>query len=186
MTAPTQILSHHRNRNVGVAIVVVAFAMLGLAYASVPLYDLFCRVTGYGGTTSISSAAPGVIAGGIERSVQFNAHTNPDLPWRFSPPREAVRLKPGEETIIYYTATNFSSRTTTGTATFNVTPFKAGPYFMKIDCFCFVEQTLKSGESVQMPVVFYLDPEIDHDANTIEVPEITLSYTFFAVENGKG
>ena len=114
----------------------------------------------------------------VPREVSFNAHVVPGLKWKFEAPK-GVSLKPGEETTILYRATNLSDQATTGTSTFNVTPNKIGPYFMKIDCFCFIEQTLQPGESVDMPVVFYLDPEIDTDINTAETPEITLSYTFF-------
>ena len=174
---------HYRNKRMMVFIMGLVMGMVGLAYASVPLYQLFCKVTGYGGTTQESLAAPGAAAGAIIRDVRFNASTMPDLKWHFAGPEKPVSVAPGEEVLIHYTATNISDVPTTGTSTFNVTPFKAGSYFMKIDCFCFEEQTLQPGETVKMPVVFYLDPDIDQDINTQEVPEITLSYTFFAVEN---
>ena len=166
-----------------VVIMGIVIGMVGLAYASVPLYQLFCQVTGYGGTTQQSLEAPGAATGAIIRDVRFNATVQPDLKWHFKGPDKPVSVAPGEEVLIHYTATNLSDVATTGTSTFNVTPFKAGSYFMKIDCFCFEEQTLQPGETVEMPVLFYLDPEIDSDINTQEVPEITLSYTFFAVEN---
>lgn len=175
---------HYRNKRMMVFIMGLVMGMVGLAYASVPLYQLFCKVTGYGGTTQVSLEAPGGAAGAIVRDVRFNASTMPDLKWHFAGPQTPVSVMPGEEVLIHYTATNLSDVPTTGTSTFNVTPFKAGSYFMKIDCFCFEEQTLQPGETVKMPVVFYLDPDIDQDINTQEVPEITLSYTFFAVENG--
>jgi cytochrome c oxidase assembly protein subunit 11 len=177
------VMTSHRNRRMMIGIMGLVFAMVGLAFASVPLYQLFCQVTGYGGTTQVSIQAPGSSAGAILREVRFNAHTQPDLKWQFSGPQKPVQVAPGEEVMIHYTATNLGDTPSTGTSTFNVTPFKAGPYFMKIDCFCFEEQTLQPGETVSMPVVFYIDPEIDEDSNTQEIPEITLSYTFFAVEN---
>jgi cytochrome c oxidase assembly protein subunit 11 len=176
-------ITHNRNKRMMIAIMGLVIGMVGLAYASVPLYQLFCQVTGYGGTTQQSLEAPGASAQAIIRNVRFNAATQPDLKWHFKGPDKPVSVAPGEEVLIYYTATNMANVPTTGTSTFNVTPFKAGSYFMKIDCFCFEEQTLQPGETVKMPVVFYLDPDIDKDVNTTEVPEITLSYTFFAVEN---
>jgi len=185
--APTiyEVSLHQKNRRVGIIAAVVVAGMVGLAYASVPLYKLFCQVTGFGGTTQVSDAAPGASAGASIREVRFNGHVVPGLDWRFSPPAEPVRLRPGEEIRVIYTATNLSDKPTTGTSTFNVTPNKIGPYFMKIDCFCFVEQTLEPGQSVEMPVLFYLDPEIDDDINTRATPEITLSYTFFPVNTDR-
>jgi len=174
-----------KNRRLMLIITAVVVAMVGLSYASVPLYRIFCQVTGFGGTTQVSDAAPGASLNAVPREVAFNAHVVPGLKWKFEAP-QGVSLKPGEETTILYRATNLSDQATTGTSTFNVTPNKIGPYFMKIDCFCFIEQTLQPGESVDMPVVFYLDPEIDADINTAETPEITLSYTFFPVEKDGG
>lgn len=176
-------MTQNRNKRMIIAIMGLVMGMVGLAYASVPLYQLFCQVTGYGGTTQQSLEAPGASAHAIIRDVRFNAAIQPDLKWHFKGPDKPISVAPGEEVLIYYTATNLADVPTTGTSTFNVTPFKAGSYFMKIDCFCFEEQTLQPGETVEMPVLFYLDPDIDKDVNTTEVPEITLSYTFFAVEN---
>ena len=174
-----------KNRRLMLIITAVVVAMVGLSYASVPLYRIFCQVTGFGGTTQVSDVAPGASFDAVPREVAFNAHVVPGLKWKFEAP-QGVSLKPGEETTILYRATNLSDQATTGTSTFNVTPNKIGPYFMKIDCFCFIEQTLQPGESVDMPVVFYLDPEIDTDINTAETPEITLSYTFFPVSKDGG
>lgn len=184
MAATVQSLDH-KNRKLMMIITAVVVGMVGLAYASVPLYRIFCQVTGFGGTTQVGEAAPGATLGASIRQVGFNGHVVPGLPWSFEAP-EKVNLKPGEETTVLYRATNLGDVPTTGTSTFNVTPNKIGPYFMKIDCFCFIEQTLQPGESVDMPVVFYLDPEIDTDINTAETPEITLSYTFFPVEKDGG
>ena len=175
-----------KNRRVGLIALAVVAAMVGLAYASVPLYQLFCRVTGFGGTTQVSVSAPGAAAGAIMRQVAFNSHVSPESKWHVAPPKNASDVLPGDEITINYVATNISDQPITGTSSYNVTPNKIGPYFMKIECFCFTEQTLQPGESVEMPVIFYLDPEIDQDINTKATPEITLSYTFFAVNKDGG
>jgi cytochrome c oxidase assembly protein subunit 11 len=167
------------------AVAGVVCGMVGLAYASVPLYDLFCRVTGYGGTTQVAEQGAEKILD-REIAVRFDATTSPKLPWTFQPEQREVTLKVGESAIAYYRATNNSDKPITGTATFNVTPLKAGLYFNKIECFCFTEQTLKPGESVDMPVVYYVDPEIDEDPNLDEVRTLTLSYTFFPAETADG
>jgi cytochrome c oxidase assembly protein subunit 11 len=154
--------------------------MLALAFASVPLYRAFCQLTGFDGTPLRAERAPGAVAGQI--GVRFDANINADLPWKFEPVRETVRIAPGARTQILYRATNLTARTTTGQAVFNVSPEIAGPYFSKIECFCFTEQTLKPGQSVDMPVVFFVDPKIRDDENTRNIDEITLSYTFYPVE----
>jgi cytochrome c oxidase assembly protein subunit 11 len=154
--------------------------MLGLAFASVPLYRAFCQLTGFDGTPLRAEKAPGAVAGQI--GVRFDANINADLPWKFEPVQETVRIAPGARTQILYRATNLTARTTTGQAVFNVSPEIAGPYFSKIECFCFTEQTLKPGQSVDMPVVFFVDPKIRDDENTRNIDEITLSYTFYPVE----
>ena len=167
------------NRLLFIVAVVVA-GMVGLAYASVPLYKLFCQVTGFGGTTQVADQAPDqVLVSAVPLNVRLDANVNPQLNWSFVPVDAEVNLKPGEEVIALYRATNTGTEPSTGTATFNVTPQKAGPYFMKIECFCFTEQTLQPGESVDMPVRFFLDSEITSDINTADIDEIVLSYTFF-------
>ena len=167
------------NRLLFIVAVVVA-GMVGLAYASVPLYKLFCQVTGFGGTTQVADQAPDqVLVSAAPLNVRLDANVNPQLNWSFVPVDAEVNLKPGEEVIALYRATNTGTEPSTGTATFNVTPQKAGPYFMKIECFCFTEQTLQPGESVDMPVRFFLDSEITSDINTADIDEIVLSYTFF-------
>jgi len=158
----------------------LALGMLGLAFASVPLYRAFCQLTGFDGTPLRAERAPGAVAGQI--GVRFDANINADLPWKFEPVQETVRIAPGARTQILYRATNLTARTTTGQAVFNVSPEIAGPYFSKIECFCFTEQTLKPGQSVDMPVVFFVDPKIRDDENTRNIDEITLSYTFYPVE----
>ena len=155
--------------------------MVSLVVASESLYRIFCQVTGYGGTPQKAEASDGTILA-REMTIRFNSDVNNQLPWHFKPVQRAVTVKIGEEALIFYKAVNNSDQTITGTATFNVTPFKAGQYFNKIDCFCFTEQTLAPGEEVDMPVSFFIDPEIAQDKRLKEVKEITLSYTFFRAE----
>ena len=167
-----------RTASMGVGVIAV---MVGLTAASVPLYDWFCRVTGYGGTTQRSAGAPVEV---VDRTVtvRFNADVDPALGWRFEPVERTVELNIGENRLAFYEATNRSDRPLVGTATFNVTPFDAGPYFSKIHCFCFEEQALEPGETVEMPVSFYVDPAILEDPDTADLETITLSYTFFLAE----
>ena len=156
--------------------------MGGLAYASVPLYEIFCRVTGYGGTTQIAGTESGTVID-REMKVRFDSNVNPALGWSFDPALKSMRLKVGENAIAFFQAENQSDETIVGTATFNVTPDKAGLYFNKVDCFCFTEQVLKPGQKVDMPVTFYIDPTIADDPNLADVTTITLSYTFFRAED---
>ena len=172
------------NRRILVILAVVVAAMVGLAYASVPLYQLFCQVTGYGGTTQVTGDAALEILPDHPVRVRFDANTNPALNWRFEAVDAPVTLNPGEEVVINYRATNLGDTASAGTSTYNVTPVKAGQHFMKIDCFCFIEQTLQPGESVLMPVRFYIDPDIASEAGTADIAEIILSYTFFPVLGG--
>ena len=171
------------NRKVATRAVVFAVGMLVLAFAAVPLYRAFCQATGFGGPTQRAVVAPGaqVAAGSI--GVRFDANINPQLPWRFEPEQETIRIQPGARTTIYFDATNLSARTTTGQAVFNVTPEQAGAYFSKIQCFCFNEQTLKAGEKARMPVVLFVDPKLRTDPATSDIDEITLSYTFYPTGN---
>lgn len=173
----------HKSNNIKTLryLLVIIALMVGLVVASVPLYKLFCQVTGYGGTTQKSEASSGTILT-REMTVRFNSDVNNQLPWHFKPVQRSVKVKIGEEALIFYKAINNSNETITGTATFNVTPFKVAQYFNKIDCFCFIEQTLAPGEEVDMPVSFYIDPELAKDKRLDEVKEITLSYTFFKAE----
>ena len=158
---------------------VVVFLMLGLSFASVPLYDLFCRVTGYAGTVQRASLAPGSTGEYNNIQIRFDSNISSDLNWEFQAPKQEIIVQPGVQEIIYYTAKNLSDKASTGTAVFNVSPPKAGGIFMKVDCFCFVKQTLEPGEEVKMPVSFYVDPSINNDENTKNLKEITLSYTFY-------
>ncbi len=157
---------------------VVIGGMTGMAFAAVPLYRMFCEATGYAGTPNTSKqAAPG--GTGRMITVRFNADTNPNLPWSFKPEQERVELPLGEDRIAFYAARNNSGKAITGVATYNVTPEKVGKYFHKTACFCFDEQTLASGQDMQFPLSFWVDPAIADDPNTADVRTITLSYTFF-------
>jgi len=172
-------------RTAAVAFLIVA-AMLGLAYASVPLYRLFCQVTGFDGTTMRATGdAPGKVAG-THVSIRFDANVAPALPWHFKPVKATETVSIGEREIAFYTAKNLSAVPITGSASFNVTPTWAGKYFNKIECFCFSEQTLKAGEEVRMPVIFFVDPKILQDPDARDVSEINLSYTFYKVDQPKG
>ncbi|MHC5654586.1 cytochrome c oxidase assembly protein [Stappia sp. ICDLI1TA098] len=166
------------NRRIGVAAFCGVLAMVGAAYAAVPLYQLFCQVTGYGGTTQRADADSGTVIG-RKITVRFDGNVNASLPWRFGPDQRSVTIRMGETKTISYHATNLGAEANTGTSVFNVTPFEAGAYFNKIQCFCFTEQPLKQGESAEMPVVFFVDPEMDENPELKHIKEITLSYTFF-------
>ena len=158
--------------------------MLGMAYAAVPLYDMFCKVTGYGGTTQRVEQASSVILD-KKIKVRFDANTGPGLPWAFEPVQREIELKIGETVQVMYKARNTSNAEATGQATFNVTPQAAGAYFNKVACFCFTETTLKPGEEMEMPVVFFVDPAIVEPVETKDIHTITLSYTFFPHEKTK-
>ena len=175
------------NSNLKVATIVasVAVGMIGVAYASVPLYDLFCRVTGFGGTTQVASEAEaqraeqlGLAAGGKTISIRFDASVARDVPWSFRPAQSTDTIQIGVRDMATYVAKNNSNVPITGTATFNVEPEQAGRYFNKIQCFCFTEQTLQPGEEVHMPVLYFVDPAALEDENMKGVEQITLSYTF--------
>ncbi len=176
-TAQNQNNLKAQNKKVIFIITFIGMLMLSLSYAAVPLYDIFCRVTGFGGTTQIASSAPGS-TGHPNINIRFESNITDSLNWDFYSKTKTVKIPMGEEKTIYYFAKNLSDKPIVGTATFNVTPAKAGQYFMKIDCFCFVEQLLNPGESMNMPVTFFIDPDLYKDENVQEVNEITLSYTF--------
>jgi|TARA_B100001248_G_scaffold12569_1_gene8259 cytochrome c oxidase assembly protein subunit 11 len=176
-TAQNQNNLKAQNKKVIFIITFIGMLMLSLSYAAVPLYDIFCRVTGFGGTTQIASSAPGS-SGHPNINIRFESNITDSLNWDFYSKTKTVKIPMGEEKTIYYFAKNLSDEPIVGTATFNVTPAKAGQYFMKIDCFCFVEQLLNPGESMNMPVTFFIDPDLYKDENVQEVNEITLSYTF--------
>ncbi|MCB1681186.1 MAG: cytochrome c oxidase assembly protein [Alphaproteobacteria bacterium] len=167
-----------KNRRLGLMVLGIVCLMVGLAYASVPLYSLFCRVTGYGGTTQVARALPDRI---LDRTVtvRFDSNVSDTLDWDFKPEVRTITLHLGERGFIAFHARNRSNETVTGTALYNVSPAKVGPYFNKIQCFCFGEQVLGPEQDVSMPVVFYVDPAMDDDPNLKDVTDITLSYTFF-------
>ena len=168
-----------KNRHLVAVLATVAMGMVGMSYAAVPLYDLFCRVTGYGGTTQIAAEKNDTVT---QRpiKVRFDAMVT-NIDWAFQPVQRQIELQVGENAVAFYRATNRSKQPLTGTATFNVTPLKVGAYFSKIACFCFTDQTLEPGQTVEMPVAFYVDPEISSDPNLDDVKTITLSYTFYPV-----
>lgn len=163
-------------RTAMLAVVGICF-MTGLAWASIPLYRLFCQVTGLNGTTGRADRAPGGVHQQIV--VAFDSNVAPNLPWRFKPEARADTVDIGARDMAFFTATNTSARTVSGTASFNVQPAQAGKYFKKIQCFCFTEQTLKPGETQRMPVIFYVDPAILQDPDARDIETITLSYTFW-------
>jgi cytochrome c oxidase assembly protein subunit 11 len=169
------------NRMLGAICVGVFFGMIGVAYAAVPLYTLFCQVTGYGGTTQrVEQYSDRILD--REITVRFDANTSGALPWDFQPKQRDIRIKIGETAQIAYEATNLFNTPTSGKASFNVTPELAGAYFNKVECFCFTDTTLKPGESLDMPVVFYVDPDIVDVPELKNIGTITLSYTFFPTE----
>ena len=166
----------------GIAILSVAVGMLAFSYAFVPLYNIFCKITGYGGTTQKAIETSHVI-GTKKIKVRFDANVDPDLPWEFRPLQKMVEVTTGENALVFYFAKNKTDKPIIGTSVYNVTPFKAGAYFNKIQCFCFQEQLLNPGQEIMMPVSFFIDPEMDNDPNAKNVDEITLSYKFYRVKN---
>jgi cytochrome c oxidase assembly protein subunit 11 len=179
MTTIQKIMQNRANARTALVLAGVVVAMVGMAYASVPLYDLFCRVTGYGGTTQRAETAS---SNAIDRDVvvRFDANVS-GLAWDFRPENPDIHLKVGETVIVNYVAENRSDERTVGSATFNVAPAAAGAYFNKIQCFCFTRQVLQPGETIMMPVQFFIDPEMDNDNDLRAVKTITLSYTFYPI-----
>ena len=173
-------------RNIRVASLcgLLVLAMVGMSYAAVPLYRIFCEVTGYDGTTQRASAAPDSVLG-REMNIEFDANIAPGLPWTFAPAQRRLKVRLGEEAMAHYRAVNNSGHSVTGTAVFNVTPALAGRYFTKIQCFCFTEQTLEPGRAADMPVVFFVDPKLADDNNLASLTTITLSYTFYPLAPDK-
>jgi cytochrome c oxidase assembly protein subunit 11 len=171
-----------RRRDLAVAAACGVFvaAMVGAAYAAVPLYTWFCRVTGFAGTTQVATSAPGRV---LDRriTVRFDANVVGGLPWKFEPERASIDVRIGDVFTVMYRVTNESARETVGQAVYNVTPLTVGAYFQKINCFCFTEQRLKPGESRDMPVVFYVDPALTRDSDQDQLDTITLSYSFYPV-----
>jgi len=167
-----------RHRAVALSCAAFVAAMVGAAYASVPLYDWFCRTTGYGGIPLVAKEAPATpIARKI--TVRFDGNVAGGLPWTFAPEKNEVELAVGETMLVHYVAKSLAARETTGIASYNVSPPEAAGYFDKIQCFCFTDQRLSPGERVDMPVVFFIDPAIDRDPEFASLRSLTLSYTFF-------
>ena len=178
-----------RNRRTAGIAALAALAMLVLGYASVPLYEIFCRVTGYGGTTQRVNMAQAAEVQTTAKvmAVRFDANVNSALPWDFKPEQRVDRVTVGARDMAIYIAKNRSDQPVVGTATFNVTPESAGKYFNKVQCFCFTEQLLRPGQQMRMPVLYYVDPAILTDPDTKDIEEVTLSYTFFrSKEDGAG
>jgi len=178
MTTQPDTPLRRRDKIVAVSCGLFVAVMVGAAYAAVPLYDWFCRVTGFNGTTQVATSAPGTV---LDRkiTVRFDANTGPGLPWRFEPEQRSIEVRVGEVVTVNYLVINEVARPITASAVYNVVPLNMGAYFQKINCFCFTEQTLKPGEKREMPVVFYIDPAIVKDAEGAELNTITLSYTFY-------
>ena len=177
----TQSQTDKTNKRVALLSAGLALGMLGMAYASVPLYRIFCQVTGFGGTTQVAQGPASAV---LDRkiTVAFDANTNSGLPWKFKPVQHKITLKVGEQALAFYRAENTSNQTITGTAVFNVSPPLAGKYFNKVECFCFTEQTLNPGQVVDMPVTFFVDPDIAKDQDLEKLKTITLSYTFYEAD----
>lgn len=174
-----------KNRRVALGALSVALGMLGLGYASVPLYRIFCQVTGFGGTPQIASEAKAATIASSEHSmsVRFDANVAPDVPWTFEPEQVTEKIQVGERKIAFYIARNNSDQPITGQASYNVEPEQTAPFFNKVQCFCFTQQTLAPHQEVRMPVVYYVDPAILDDADSDGVEQITLSYTFHRLED---
>lgn len=163
----------------------IVATMIGASFAAVPLYEMFCRATGFAGTP-MRAEAPSQVTGSTTVTVRFSGTVQSQLPWRFAPETPTMTLQVGENGLMAFRATNLSSQPMVGTATFNVTPEKAAPYFAKTECFCFTEQRLEPGQSVDMPVAFFVDPAIADNPATRDVRAITLSYTFFRAADDPG
>lgn len=174
-------MSMQPHQKTALKMVGVIVTMGSLAWASVPLYSLFCKVTGFGGTTSTASSGSDVV---LDRTVtiRFDASLDRDMPWTFKPMQREVEVRLGETGLAFYEATNPTDRPVAGQATYNVYPYEAGGFFTKIDCFCFTEQVLQPGETAMMPLTFYVDPEMVDDRDAKFVKHITLSYTFYEID----
>ncbi|HET8611423.1 MAG TPA: cytochrome c oxidase assembly protein [Sphingomonas sp.] len=171
-----------RNLRTGLIAGAVACGMVGMGFAAVPLYRIFCQATGYGGTARIEQGAQAPGPSGRIVSVRFDANVSPRLAWRFEPEQKTQRVAVGARQLAFFDATNLTDKPLTGSAAFNVSPDQSAQYFVKVQCFCFTQQTLQPGETQRMPVVFYVDPGFSADPNNAGVREITLSYTFYPVD----
>lgn len=169
------------NRSTLIILTSIIFGMLALTFASSALFKMFCEKTGHGGTTQVAQGRPKRIEDRVI-TVRFNADTQPELPWEFKPLQKQVKVKAGEIGLAFYHGKNTSKDLTVGMATYNVTPHKAGIYFNKVECFCFIEQHLEGNQETDFPVEFFIDPDIVNDPNLADVDTITLSYTFFRLK----
>jgi cytochrome c oxidase assembly protein subunit 11 len=171
-----------KNSQTALNVFAIVVGMMGLTYASVPLYELFCKVTGFGGTTQVAKNYTGKV---LEQEVEvlFNTDVAPELPWSFKPEQRKVKVKIGESKLVFFEAQNNSTKPTTGVALYNVSPHSFGQYFNKTQCFCFENQTLQPGEKMIFPVSFFLDPEMINDENVNKISKITLSYSFFEAKS---
>ncbi len=174
-----------KNSKTAIKLSFIVVFMIGLSFASVPLYSLFCQVTGFGGTTVQGAGELPSDVINRDMVVHFNTDLDPKLPWSFKPEQKNIGLKVGESKLVFFDVKNNSGKVTYGTSTFNVTPHKMGEYFVKTECFCYEEQMVKAGEVVKMPVSFYIDPQIMEDENLDDVKYVTLSYNFFETETYK-
>ena len=167
------------NKNTAIILVCGVVFMSSLAYAAVPIYRIFCQKTGYGGTVMVGKTNKGIVLNNRFIEVKFNGDVNPELPWEFEPLQPKMKIKLGENALAFYKVRNNAIRPVSGIAVYNVTPEKAAVYFSKVQCFCFIEQILPPGKWIDMPVQFFIDPDLAKDPNLKEVSSITLSYTFF-------
>ncbi|AJQ51678.1 MAG: cytochrome c oxidase assembly protein [Rickettsia conorii subsp. raoultii] len=175
-------MSKESNKNLAFSLLGLIISMVLLSFASVPIYNLFCKVTGYGGTTAKGTVSVySKVKGTKPIIIEFDANVDKDLPWRFIPRQQRVQIVPGQNTLVFYETENLSDNDIIGTSVYNVTPNKAGKYFVKIHCFCFEEQLLKAGEKVLMPVTFYIDKDFELDPEMQDIKVLTLSYSFFKV-----
>lgn len=183
-SAPQAMTAARRRKNTTVLFTALggALFMVGASFAAVPLYDLFCRITGYGGTTQVAAGTTGAV---LDRTVRVRlmADADPTLPWQFEAEQREVEVRIGEPQLVFYTARNTSDQAVAGMAVYNVTPHKVGPYFAKMQCFCFDEQIIMPGEEVTFPVYFFVDPALDEERSLDDVSAITLSYTFYQRES---
>lgn len=173
-----------KNRKIAIIAAAAPLLMFGAAFAGVPLFKLFCETTGYGGTTKVATKAADKI---IDRNikVRFDSNVSQEVPWEFKPSKREINLKLGENALAFYTIKNNGTKPITAIANYNVTPHKAAIYFAKLECFCFTNQTLQAGESLELPVIFYVDPRLAEDRTTKDVTEVTLSYTFYEAKDGE-
>lgn len=184
MSDPNAIPNARHHRRTALAVLGMAAVMLGLAYAAVPLYRVFCRATGYGGTPQVAAAGTKV-RGARTLNVRFDANVAPGLPWRFEPETPEISVRTGQTVTVFFKVRNLASRDTAANAQYNITPDIGGFYFNKIACFCFNEQRLGPDETAELPVVFFLDPKLEADPTMTDVGSLTLSYTFFAAKPAK-